>query len=157
MTPRPPKWGEKRGRAAIGQVWTRSGYMTLPFNPPSENGELYTGLGPRGVGVAQHPFQGWVAWRPPPFSSPPPGTTVPAIPGGNCRQVQFPPLGALGGPLSLQPRLLHGLHCSLSSSHVRPATGLACVPNSSRWCCDPPPPKWGEKRGSGGGGMQRGP
>ena len=35
-------------------------------------------------------------------------------------------------PLSLQPRLPHGLHCSLSSLRVRPATGLACVPNSSR-------------------------
>jgi hypothetical protein len=35
-------------------------------------------------------------------------------------------------PLSLQPRLPHGLHRSLSSSHVRPATSLACVPNSSR-------------------------
>ena len=61
-------------------------------------------------------------------------------------------LGGLGGrnwlaevpPLSLQPRLPHGLHCSLSSSRVHPAIGLACVPNSSRSL----PPWLGQSCGS---------
>ena len=60
-------------------------------------------------------------------------------------------------PPSLQPRLPHGLHYSLSSSHVRPATGLACVPNSSRSL----PPwlgsgLWVSARARAGGGGRRG-
>ena len=47
-------------------------------------------------------------------------------------------------PLLLQPRLPHGLHRSLSSSRVHSATGLACVPNSSK-------SKWGWGGGAGGG------
>ena len=53
--------------------------------------------------------------------------------------------------LSLQPRLPHGLHCSLSSSHVRPTSGLACVPNSSRSL----PPWLGSELWASGSGLYR--
>ena len=56
------------------------------------------------------------------------------------------------GPATVAPAARpHGLHCSLSSSHVRPASGLACVPNSSRSL----PPWLGSELWASGSGLYR--